>query len=159
MTTAIPTDLLTPLGAYLRLRAAGRASFVDGEPSDKLDTESVVAGFQAEVFPYDKNLFRTRAGLLASLGQLESLWRGVQGPGATGARAVLRRREAAAMTATARWMYASALERTETRGMHKHMDHPELDPAQQRRLVCGGLDGVWVRPEATTAAEAPIAAE
>jgi anthranilate synthase component 1 len=28
VTTAIPTDLLTPLGAYLRLRAAGRASFL-----------------------------------------------------------------------------------------------------------------------------------
>ena len=28
MTTAIPTDLLTPLGAYLRLREAGRASFL-----------------------------------------------------------------------------------------------------------------------------------
>ena len=28
MTTAIPTDLLTPLGAYLRLRTAGRASFL-----------------------------------------------------------------------------------------------------------------------------------
>jgi anthranilate synthase component I len=28
MTAAIPTDLLTPLGAYLRLRAAGRASFL-----------------------------------------------------------------------------------------------------------------------------------
>lgn len=62
------------------------------------------------------------------------------------------------MTATARWMYASALERTETRGMHKHMDHPALDPAQQRRLVCGGLERVWVRPE-ETAVEAPIAAE
>jgi anthranilate synthase component 1 len=28
MTAAIPTDLLTPLGSYLRLRAAGRASFL-----------------------------------------------------------------------------------------------------------------------------------
>jgi anthranilate synthase component I len=28
VTTAIPTDLLTPLGAYLRLREAGRASFL-----------------------------------------------------------------------------------------------------------------------------------
>jgi anthranilate synthase component I len=28
VTTAIPTDLLTPLGAYLRLRTAGRASFL-----------------------------------------------------------------------------------------------------------------------------------
>ena len=140
-------------------KAAGRASFADEQGSSSLDTESVVAGVQAEVFPYDKNLFRTRAGLLASLGQLESLWRGVQGAEGAGARAVLRRREAAAMTATARWMYSSALERTETRGMHKHVDHPELDPAQQRRLVCGGLESVWVRPEAATAVEAPIAAE
>jgi succinate dehydrogenase/fumarate reductase flavoprotein subunit len=52
------------------------------------------------------------------------------------------------MVATARWMYSSALERTETRGMHKHMEHPELDPVQQRRLVSGGLDQVWVRAEA-----------
>src|SRR5262245_65036231 len=28
MTTTINTDLLTPLGAYLRLRAGGRASFL-----------------------------------------------------------------------------------------------------------------------------------
>lgn len=140
-------------------RAAGHASFAREEASSKLDTESVVAGVQAEVFPYDKNLFRTRAGLLASLQQLESLWRGVQAPDAAGARGVLRRREAAAMTATARWMYASALERTETRGMHKHLDHPDLDPAQQRRLVCGGLERVWVRPEVATASEAPLAAE
>src|SRR5947209_17072696 len=27
-TTAIPTDLITPLGAYIRLRSAGQASFL-----------------------------------------------------------------------------------------------------------------------------------
>ena len=67
------------------------------------------------------------------------------------------------MTATARWMYASALQRQETRGMHKYLDFPELDPAQRRRLVCGGLDQVWVRPEAVndagSAAEQVVAAE
>ena len=64
------------------------------------------------------------------------------------------------MVATARWMYTTATQRTETRGMHKHMEHPELDPAQQRRLVCGGLDQIWVRPEADSAASAePVAAE
>jgi succinate dehydrogenase/fumarate reductase flavoprotein subunit len=140
-------------------RGAGRASFVDGEASARLATDGVVAGVQAEVFPYDKNLFRTQVGLASSLTRLEALWRGVQGQGEAGARAVLARREAAAMAATARWMYASALARTETRGMHKHMDHPQLDPAQQRRLVCGGLDAVWVRPEVEATAEAPIAAE
>ncbi|HTV19552.1 MAG TPA: FAD-binding protein [Polyangiaceae bacterium] len=145
-------------------RGAGRASFVDAERCHSLDTESVVAGVQAEVFPYDKNLFRTHAGMTASLAQLGSLWRGVQGAGtATGAqpvlREVIRRREAAAMVATARWMYGSALQRTETRGMHKHMEHPGLDPAQQRRLVCGGLDEVWVRPEGAASAAEPVAAE
>lgn len=140
-------------------RGAGQASFVDGERSARLDTDSVIAGVQAEVFPYDKNLFRTRARLTTSLRQLEALWQGVQAPAEPGTRGVLRRREAAAMTATARWMYASALERTETRGMHKHMDHPELDPTQQRRLVCGGLERVWVRPEPAPSEQAPIAAE
>ena len=32
------------------------------------------------------------------------------------------------MVATARWMYRSALARTETRGMHKRDDFPALDP-------------------------------
>jgi succinate dehydrogenase/fumarate reductase flavoprotein subunit len=150
-------------------RGAGRASFTDGAKSHQLDTESVVSGVQGEVFPYDKNLFRSRRGLTASLEQLEALWRGVQGPAQSGIQApaqrgvrdVIRRREAAAMVATARWMYSSALERTETRGMHKHMEHPGLDPAQQRRLVSGGLDEVWVRPEASasSASAEAVAAE
>jgi succinate dehydrogenase/fumarate reductase flavoprotein subunit len=145
-------------------RGAGRASFVDRDASRTLDTESVVAGVQAEVVPYDKNLFRTHAGMTASLAQLEALWRGVQGAGAAASgqpvlREVIRRREAAAMVATARWMYGSALQRTETRGMHKHMEHPGLDPSQQRRLVCGGLDEVWVRPEASAGVAEPVAAE
>jgi succinate dehydrogenase/fumarate reductase flavoprotein subunit len=73
-------------------------------------------------------------------------------------REVVRAREAAAMVATARFMYASASQRTETRGMHKHTDFPELDPAQQRRLISGGLDRIWVRPEPAGAwrAAAPI---
>lgn len=51
------------------------------------------------------------------------------------------------MVATARWMYSSALERKETRGMHKHEDHPQLDANQQHHLISGGLDQVWVKPE------------
>jgi succinate dehydrogenase/fumarate reductase flavoprotein subunit len=140
---------------------AGRASLVDGARNHALDTETVVTGVQAEVFPYDKNLFRTHAGLVSSLDSLEGLWRGVQGPGQDDVRSVIRRREAAAMVATARWMYTTATQRTETRGMHRHMEHPGLDPAQQRRLVCGGLDEIWVRPEATPSAASaePVAAE
>jgi succinate dehydrogenase/fumarate reductase flavoprotein subunit len=125
---------------------AGRAALrADG--SHPLNGDEVVKGVQDEVFPYDRNLFRTREGMRGSLERLDALWREVQARPVQTARAVVRAREAAAMVATARFMYRSASERTETRGMHKHMDHPELDPAQQRRLITGGLDRVWVRPE------------
>ena len=48
------------------------------------------------------------------------------------------------MLATSRWMYRSALERTETRGMHRRREHAGSDPAQRHRLLSGGLDEVWV---------------
>jgi succinate dehydrogenase/fumarate reductase flavoprotein subunit len=56
-------------------------------------------------------------------------------------------RQAAAMVAHARWVYTSALARTESRGMHKREDHPAADPAQWHRLVVGGLDEVRVRTD------------
>ena len=51
------------------------------------------------------------------------------------------------MTAHGRWMFHAALQRTETRGMHKRLDYPQQDPAQQFRLLTGGLDDIWTRPE------------
>jgi succinate dehydrogenase/fumarate reductase flavoprotein subunit len=142
-------------------RGAGRAALAHAEAPERLDTASVVLGVQAEVFPYDKNLFRTETGMRESLGRLDGLWQGVQAPATRDVRELIRRREAAAMVATARWMYTSAIARTETRGMHKHSDFPALDPSQQRRLICGGLDEVWVRPEqeSENLAEAAVAAE
>jgi succinate dehydrogenase/fumarate reductase flavoprotein subunit len=102
---------------------------------------------QAEVFPYDRNLFRSQRGLSESRVRLEQLWHDVQPRPVQRVREVVRAREAAAMVATARFMYATASQRTETRGMHKHQDYPRLDPGQQRRLHCGGLDEVWVKPD------------
>ncbi|HVZ31988.1 MAG TPA: FAD-binding protein, partial [Polyangiaceae bacterium] len=74
--------------------------------------------------PLRQESFRTTRGLSSSLQRLDELWREAQAPASGGARERIRGREAAALVATARWMYASALERQETRGMHKHMDHP-----------------------------------
>lgn len=51
------------------------------------------------------------------------------------------------MLAHARWMYHAALERTESRGMHRRFDYTDLDPAQEHRLITGGLDTLWSRPE------------
>ena len=126
-------------------RGAGRAAFQSA--SRPLEPDAIVRDVQAEVFPYDRNLFRTERGLVDSLGRLSSLWNEVQARPEQLARSVIRGREAAAMVATARWMYTTARHREESRGMHKHQDFPQLDPTQQRRLVTSGLDTIQVRPE------------
>ena len=144
------------LGSNARKRnplGTGRATLrphVSAGPSSLQDADAIVRGVQNEVFPYERNLFRTEAGLSDSLGRLGSLWQAVQVRPAQFARTVVRSREAAAMVATARFMYATAQHRPETRGMHKRQDFPGLDPAQQRRLVTSGLDEIQVRPEGAT---------
>ncbi|XYI01878.1 FAD-binding protein [Sorangium sp. So ce1128] len=138
-----------------KVEGAGRAALPAAGGTRPLDAEGVIRSVQDEVFPYDKNLFRTERGLAISLDRLDALWRDVrQARPAAEVREAVRAREGAAMVATARWMFNAARARTETRGMHKHKDHPGLDPAQQRRLITGGLDQVWVRSESPAPASA-----
>ncbi|MBW4079824.1 FAD-binding protein [Paenibacillus sp. S150] len=102
---------------------------------------------QQEVTPFERNLFRSGEKLRGSLGRLDRLWQEIRSEAAPSADLHPQTRQIAAMTATARWMYASALARTESRGMHRREDCPQTDSAQQRRLLSGGLDKVWVKPE------------
>ncbi|WP_150273397.1 FAD-dependent oxidoreductase [Paenibacillus tepidiphilus] len=102
---------------------------------------------QAEVKPYDINLFRTGATLTSSLARLDDLWKEQRGQEITVTPEGVKAREAQAMTATARWMYNSALARTETRGMHKREDYKATDSGQHHRLITGGLDEVWTSRE------------
>jgi succinate dehydrogenase/fumarate reductase flavoprotein subunit len=118
---------------------------------DALEPEEVIQAVQAEVFPYDRNYFRTVAGLTESLDRLNHLWHEIRHSPAAANQQVIKMREAAAMVATARWMYSSAFARKETRGMHRHLDYPELDPAQQHYWTSGGLDRVWVKPQSLEA--------
>jgi succinate dehydrogenase/fumarate reductase flavoprotein subunit len=137
-------------------RGVGGIALRPNRPSHAIDAGAVIAAVQGEVKPYDKNLFRSDRKLAASSVVLEDLWRELDGRVDGGGRELIRAREAAAMTATARWMYASARQRTETRGMHKHEDFVGLDRTQQRCVLSGGLDTVWVRPQSSsisTAAE------
>jgi succinate dehydrogenase/fumarate reductase flavoprotein subunit len=128
-------------------RGAGQATLA-ASSGKQLDPDALVRDVQAEVFPYERNLFRTEQGLVDSLGRLDGLWQDVQAARPEQhARSVIRGREAASMLATARWMYATARHRQESRGMHKHVDFPELDPSQQRRLVTSGLDAIRVHAE------------
>ncbi|MEH1766770.1 MAG: FAD-binding protein [Nostoc sp.] len=121
--------------------SANNASSSSFAPSE------VIRAVQAEVFPYDRNLFRTEQGLTESLGRLNHLWKEIRNSQGVSENQAVQAREATAMVATARWMYSSALERKESRGMHKHLDYPEQDPNQYHRLLSGGLDRVWVKPQ------------
>ncbi|MFF3327893.1 hypothetical protein [Streptomyces sp. NPDC002889] len=107
----------------------------------------VVADVQREVLPYDRNYLRDADRLGPALHSLHGTWSVVrEGLGASGEEA-FRAREAAAVVAHGRWMYHAALHRTESGGMHKRVDRPAQDPAQHYRLLTGGLDEVWSRPE------------
>jgi len=148
------------LGAHAGTRQgtpAGRASLrPDTDASaDTLHSDAIIRGVQDEVFPLDRNWFRTEQSLSESLSRLHTLWRTVQARPEQNAHAVVRGREAAAMVATARFMYASARARTETRGMHKRLDHPQQDAAQHRRLLISDLEQLHVRPESASRAESP----
>jgi L-aspartate oxidase len=64
----------------------------------------------------------------------------------------LRWRETAALVATARWSVASARHRTESRGMHRRIDHPAQDPELAVRLLSRGFDHVTVTADDAVAA-------
>ncbi|OUM01160.1 FAD-dependent oxidoreductase [Variovorax sp. JS1663] len=123
-----------------------------------IDSQAVVRAVQAEVFPYERNWFREGGVLEDSLARLDALWERLRAAApAAGAAEAMRAREAAAMLATARWMYTSALWRTETRGMHRRREHQAQDPAQRHRLLSGGLDRVWVQRHAVRENEEALA--
>ncbi|HTO63244.1 MAG TPA: FAD-binding protein, partial [Bradyrhizobium sp.] len=105
---------------------------------------------QDEVFPYELNYFREAGRLTASLKRLDVLWSEASAADAAAESDVLRAREAAAMLATARWMYRSALARKESRGMHRRDDFPAQDERFRHYITTGGLDEVWTssRPHA-----------
>lgn len=124
----------------------GGATLGSTSAATDLTPQEIIKAVQAEVFPYDRNLFRSESVLQASLNRLDSLWQEIGGFAAPETQAI-QAREAAAMVATARWMYATALARQESRGMHKRDDYPHTDPQQAHRLVSHGLDRVWVTPE------------
>lgn len=154
-------DYALKLGSHASgraLKGLSTSPLVDrgaGTEAEK-QTEERIRAVQEEVMPYDRNLFRTASTLTDSLGRLDSLWLELRGAAAARTEEGVRAREAAAMTATARWMYRSALARTETRGMHKREDYPALDAGQHYRLTSGGLDEVWVRPEAVAQEEVTV---
>jgi succinate dehydrogenase/fumarate reductase flavoprotein subunit len=133
------------------LRQVGGAGIRPTGTAD-LGHRDVVAEVQRQVLPYELNYLRHGERLAPALKSLHDTWSEVRaGLGADGEDR-FRAREAAAMVAHGRWMYHAALSRTESRGMHKRADYPTQDPEQRRRLLTGGLDEVWSRPESPRSA-------
>lgn len=133
-------------GTRVQPRQVSRAGGVALAPSANrpFDPARVIRAVQDEVFPYDKNYFRHGAVLNEALTRLDGLWHKLRIADAAAPDNVVKAREAAAMVATARWMFRSALARAETRGMHKREDYPEQDAGQRHYLTSGGLDEVFV---------------
>jgi succinate dehydrogenase/fumarate reductase flavoprotein subunit len=98
-----------------------------------------------EFLPLDHNFFRKESTLRQSLERLERSWCDVRDhlPG-TGTNAV-KTREAAALTATSRWAYTSALARAESRGMQRRVDRPATDPQFMCSFETTGLDQIEVK--------------
>jgi succinate dehydrogenase/fumarate reductase flavoprotein subunit len=129
------------------LRPATSVRPVDGAEAIRL------AG--AQILPPVKALWRRAEALDASAALLDGLWSEIcdHAGGEPGLPAIAAR-EAAAVTATARWCNAAALARAESRGQHLRADARATDPALARRLRVGGLGTVWTRFEAATGKEA-----
>ncbi|GAB6928684.1 FAD-binding protein [Paenibacillus sp. JCM 10914] len=134
-----------------RLHGAGRAGMMgeshgDGQ-SGSLEANQLIQSVQREVFPLDINYFRSEPIIQGSLQRLNSMWPDVYTLAPSSARERVRSREAAAMTAVARWMYSAALARRETRGMHTLLEYKTQNPALQHRLTVSGVDEIEVFPE------------
>ncbi len=116
----------------------------------------IVRAVREEMLPLDRNFFRREATLRRSLDRLDACWADLQRHGAGDGVAAVKAREAAALTATSRWAYRSALARTESRGMHRRRDMPEADPGFTSSLHVSGLDEVRIaRADGLTIAAAP----
>jgi succinate dehydrogenase/fumarate reductase flavoprotein subunit len=139
-----------PARATRPLLRAGGPGLADGGKA-AYDPAATIAAVQQQVLPYERNYFRRGDALGESLAHLDALWQRLRESGPAAREHLLRAREAAALTAVSRWMYRSALARTESRGMHKREDYAALDQGQRHYLTSGGLDEVWVEKRAAPA--------
>jgi len=146
-------------GARIHDRKVEAVGGVGMRPSDRprVTADEVIDVVRDEMLPFEKNYWRNAPTMATSLDRLNGLWKDARdglapvqhNDAKLRARSAMRAREAAALLAAGRWIYASANERTESRGLHRRSDFPELDPRQNgQHVLTGGLDDLWVKRKA-----------
>jgi len=136
-----------------RAEAMGQVALRATARPRAVDRIAILADVQAHSIAYQNVLWRSAASLENGRAALDGGWSELAHLAAEGLDQV-RARELAAMVATARWCNAAAFARTETRGMHRRDDLPATSTTQAHRLLVGGLDRVWTRPEQHSVTEA-----
>ncbi|MEC3952166.1 FAD-binding protein [Nocardia sp. CDC153] len=139
-------------------RKVGKARPVPGAglgDKARLDPRAVVGLVQEHTLPLRRSYWRSEGSLRDSIAELDGIWPGAELALGGKGPARVRARQAAALLAVARWTKYSALARTETRGMHRRTDHPSAGSDWRVRLISGGLESVWVRPDLTPAPARP----
>jgi succinate dehydrogenase/fumarate reductase flavoprotein subunit len=115
-----------------------------GAAREDLDADEILRTVRDEMLPLDRNFFRHALTLHRSLDRLDAYWDDLRQHARADGVAAVKMREAAALTATSRWAYRSALAREESRGMHRRRDLPDADPGFACSLHASGLDDVRV---------------
>jgi succinate dehydrogenase/fumarate reductase flavoprotein subunit len=124
-----------------KLTPLGGAGLQPATPTEGAESAAdIVRVVREEMLPLERNFFRRADTLQQSLGRLDAAWSDLGRQARTEGLA----REAAAMIATSRWAYASALARSESRGMHRRLDAPSFDPNFTCAFEAAGLDRVSV---------------
>jgi succinate dehydrogenase/fumarate reductase flavoprotein subunit len=122
-------------GAVERTGAAGLRPRQTARP---LDTVALAATVRAQATDFSTTFFRDEASLNRALQVLDGQWDEIRNGLAGG----LRAREAAALTATARWSLTAAQHRRESRGIHSREDFTTPAPHLARRQILRGLDRI-----------------
>jgi succinate dehydrogenase/fumarate reductase flavoprotein subunit len=131
--------------------ATGRAGLRPGRAERPFDLKAAVQVVRNELNDYDLNIFRRGPALVRSIERLNDVWTELSAHARGEGRAALRVREAAALVAAGRWSKAAALDRRESRGMHRREDAPAQDPNLAARQRTGGLGEVWTVFEGASA--------